>query len=184
MPGVQNPHWTAPASTHASCRGCGLSRVPRPSRVVTPFSLDFGAKRMQERTGRPPQGRCKPRIRRTAALLHRFHPQPPKEGKEGFPGLNLHILGLSVELKINFHQTFLSSAFSIARKRARRTKTPATSFRHQPRPADRFPPPPSPHFLFDFSPRASLGRSPTRASSSQGRRSPAWAGRLQPPGPR
>ena len=35
MPGVQNPHWTAPASTKASWTRWGLSGVPRPSTVIT-----------------------------------------------------------------------------------------------------------------------------------------------------
>ena len=35
MPGVQKPHWTAPASTKASWIRWGLSGVPSPSMVMT-----------------------------------------------------------------------------------------------------------------------------------------------------
>jgi len=35
IPGVQKPHWTAPASTNASWIRWGFSGVPSPSTVTT-----------------------------------------------------------------------------------------------------------------------------------------------------
>ena len=53
MPGVQKPHWMAPARTKASWIKWGFSGVPRPSTVMTSAPSSFTTFVMQERTDLP-----------------------------------------------------------------------------------------------------------------------------------
>ena len=52
-PGVQKPHWDAPASANAACSGCGRSAVPSPSMVSTVRPWARTARVRQDATGRP-----------------------------------------------------------------------------------------------------------------------------------
>ena len=53
MPGVQNPHWTAPAATNARWMTCGCIGVPMPSMVRTDFPATRLTGKRHDITTRP-----------------------------------------------------------------------------------------------------------------------------------
>ena len=53
MPGMQKPHWTAPASTKASWMRCGFAGVPRPSTVMISAPSSLATLVVHDRTALP-----------------------------------------------------------------------------------------------------------------------------------
>ena len=52
-PGVQKPHWTAPASTNASCTGCSRPFSAKPSTVTTSWPSAWAASTRHAQTSVP-----------------------------------------------------------------------------------------------------------------------------------